>query len=149
MAGSTTFTTKDETIDVFNALEEHYGIGTQTRPVCFRERKSKGGKECGATTTYAVYPCKASKGKNMAGKETLNIHLEDYRGVALILNLVPASHSYLDGKLYIPMTICLRCGAAEDGYRDGLHGRGKHPRTDELSPEEKSSFLQIPHSFST
>ena len=139
------FTDKDETLDVFNRLEERYGVGTQIRPVCTRERRkgeSEYKTECGATTEYVVEPCVESSGKSWSGRDT-QVLTTEIRSVGVLLNLVPVSvASYLDGALYIPMRICLRCGAASDGYRDGKAGLGNRPKTSSLSPEDKSTYLQ-------
>lgn len=162
-----TFTdTKDETIKSFERIEAMYGAGSTVGPSCAHEtrrRDAETGREtikvCGATTSYIIEPCELVPGgeampgkvlwrmKNKAAGIVLNLTAHAGRFLPddedLSLSAIAAGPKSTPGAVYIPMRVCLRCGAGSDGYRDGVSGLPKRRAPKSLTVVEVEVWKKV------
>jgi hypothetical protein len=137
--GATTWTTKEETFDLYEYFCGKYGLERVTQPMCKRRvNKESGLAECGNTTCYVVEDLHVVPIRDEAG----NLIKERvvWKRVGLInkragLGNMPAFPGLLpvvdppilikDNMAYLPALVCIRCGAADDGFMCGMFHPGR------------------------
>ena len=142
-AAGTTWTTKDETLEIYEAIlmarladtpeEKRKLVGERTvPPEC---DKSNGG--CGATTCYIVL----NDPKITPPPTTAHA----------VIGLCQIPFYKFDGSIYLPVRLCNKCSASHQGYRDGLHrpfdkeislDLSKAPLTEEEKETYKTIYLR-------